>query len=359
MKGQKHIFIIEDNDMIRENVVDILTIHDFKITAFSDGNIAIKEIKKIKPDLVLCDIMMPALPGYKVLEALKDDVATAMIPFIFVTSKSEKTDVRSGMDLGADDYLTKPFTIKELISTVNARLEKAEKEKNSFNYKLDDLSHIISHEYNTPLNGILGLTSLLADNENNISADDAAAYLASINKAGERLKKTNERLINFINIEKTALIANSKTLNSNDALAYVYKAASNFATKYQRLQDYQITPNITLADFSIINSDCFYIIIDELLDNCFKYALSNTMINIQLTDVNETLALKITNEGVFNSQNSTSEAGLKKYFESKNGFGIGLYMVDKINKLLNLDFNIQQKGTEVETTIKFNISIPN
>ncbi|AFZ23657.1 EAL domain-containing protein [Cylindrospermum stagnale PCC 7417] len=118
------ILVIEDEESVRENLLDLLAAEDFETIAAANGkvgvNLAVSEI----PDLILCDMMMPEVDGYGVLTALRQDPSTATIPFIFLTAKSAKADFRQGMDMGADDYLTKPFTRAELLSAIMNRLEK-------------------------------------------------------------------------------------------------------------------------------------------------------------------------------------------------------------------------------------------
>ncbi|TAE57313.1 MAG: EAL domain-containing protein [Nostocales cyanobacterium] len=118
------ILVIEDEESVRENLLDLLTAEEFETVAADNGkiglNLAISEI----PDLILCDMMMPELDGYGVLKALRQQPLTATIPFIFLTAKSAKSDFRQGMDMGADDYLTKPFTRAELLSAIINKLEK-------------------------------------------------------------------------------------------------------------------------------------------------------------------------------------------------------------------------------------------
>ncbi|MCR9228136.1 MAG: response regulator [Flavobacteriaceae bacterium] len=121
----KKILLVEDDTSLRENVAELLELSGFKVCSASHGKIAVDMAKKELPDLVLCDIMMPELDGYGVLEELSSDQSTRHIPFIFVSAKTEKQDVRRGMNLGADDYLTKPFEEEELLSAIECRLEKA------------------------------------------------------------------------------------------------------------------------------------------------------------------------------------------------------------------------------------------
>jgi DNA-binding response OmpR family regulator len=126
----KKILLVEDDTSLRENVAELLELSGFEVCTASNGLIAVDMAKKELPDLVLCDIMMPELDGYGVLEELSSHDSTRQIPFIFVSAKTEKQDVRRGMNLGADDYLTKPFEEEELLSAIECRLEKA-KQMNS------------------------------------------------------------------------------------------------------------------------------------------------------------------------------------------------------------------------------------
>lgn len=125
----KKIVVIEDDELIRENVVDFLSLSSFDVRGFSEGIPALESINKEIPDLILCDISLPGLSGHDILGKLKENDATAEIPFVFLSAHAEKSDVRNSMDMGADDYLIKPFTMKQLFASVNSRLEKAEKSK--------------------------------------------------------------------------------------------------------------------------------------------------------------------------------------------------------------------------------------
>ncbi|MEH2249130.1 EAL domain-containing response regulator [Nostoc sp.] len=118
------ILIIEDEEAVRENILDLLEAEDFETLAAANGRIGVHLAISEVPDLILCDMMMPEIDGYGVLTALRQDPSTAIIPFIFLTAKSAKSDFRQGMDMGADDYITKPFTRAELLNAIMNRLEK-------------------------------------------------------------------------------------------------------------------------------------------------------------------------------------------------------------------------------------------
>ena len=127
----KKILIIEDNDEVRENTAEILELSDYEVMTASNGKEGVSIALKEKPDLIVCDIMMPQLDGYGVLHLLSKHKETSTIPFIFLTAKSEKQDFRKGMELGADDYITKPFEGTELLNAIETRLKKTEQFKAS------------------------------------------------------------------------------------------------------------------------------------------------------------------------------------------------------------------------------------
>ena len=113
------ILVIEDNEFIRENVAEMLMLSDYKVLMAPNGLVGVDMILAHTPDLILCDIMMPGMDGYGVLDAMKKDPRSMNIPFVFMTSKSEKGDISSAMMLGADDYIVKPFDCNELVTKID------------------------------------------------------------------------------------------------------------------------------------------------------------------------------------------------------------------------------------------------
>ena len=121
----KTILVIEDEPEMRRNLTTILRLEKFHPLPAANGRVGVQLAKKEKPDLILCDVMMTELDGYGVIAALRADAETVTIPFIFLTAKGEKPDIRTGMNLGADDYLTKPVAKADLLAAIRSRLERA------------------------------------------------------------------------------------------------------------------------------------------------------------------------------------------------------------------------------------------
>jgi CRP-like cAMP-binding protein/CheY-like chemotaxis protein len=120
----KKILLIEDNFEMRENIAEILELADYEVHIAENGKVGVEKAKKELPHIIICDVMMPELDGYGVLYMLGKNTATRNIPFIFLTAKSEQSDFRKGMNMGADDYLTKPFDETELLEAIERRLQK-------------------------------------------------------------------------------------------------------------------------------------------------------------------------------------------------------------------------------------------
>lgn len=155
---KKKILIIEDNEDIRESSVEILELADFEVLQAVNGKIGVELAQRHLPDMILCDIMMPELDGYGVLYLLSKNPDTANIPFIFLTAKAERADMRKGMEMGADDYLTKPFDDMELLNTIESRFLKKDKLEAFYSKSFESLKLLANQNQ-----GLDELKSIIAD----------------------------------------------------------------------------------------------------------------------------------------------------------------------------------------------------
>lgn len=141
---KSHILIIEDNEEIRENTAEILELANYRVSTAENGKVGIEKAQADKPDLIICDVMMPVLDGYGVLHLIHKNDELAGIPFIFLTAKSERSDFRKGMEMGADDYITKPFTDIELLNAVESRLKKVALMKKEYAPGLEGMQDMLN-----------------------------------------------------------------------------------------------------------------------------------------------------------------------------------------------------------------------
>ncbi len=142
----KHLLLIEDNIEIRENTAEILELAGYKVQTAENGKVGVEMALKEKPDLIICDIMMPVLDGYGVLHLLNKNPELTGIPFIFLTAKAERSDFRKGMEMGADDYITKPFSDIELLNAVESRIKKTELLAKNYSTDVDGMNQML-HEF--------------------------------------------------------------------------------------------------------------------------------------------------------------------------------------------------------------------
>jgi len=160
---EKRILVIDDERALKENIIEILELENYICQGASDGEDGLKQVYEFRPDLILCDIKMPKHDGHWLLDQIKNDVSLAHIPFVFITAKVEARDIRSGMDLGADDYLTKPFTREVLLNSILARFKRIEALMNAISQDVTNSSDTPTFEHEVLLERLKILTKAEAE----------------------------------------------------------------------------------------------------------------------------------------------------------------------------------------------------
>lgn len=138
----KKILVVEDERVLQKNIIKILRLEGFEVIGADDGASGVTCARQESPDLIVCDVMMPEMDGYEVLQTLQEDVDTALIPFIFLTAKTDRSDMRQGFEMGADDYLVKPFDADELLRAIEARFKKQEMMVNRLSSLSEELGRL-------------------------------------------------------------------------------------------------------------------------------------------------------------------------------------------------------------------------
>ena len=159
----KQILLIEDNDEIRENTAEILELASYKVRTAANGKLGVEMALEEKPDIIICDIMMPVLDGYGVLHLINKNPDLKGIPFIFLTAKSERSDFRKGMELGADDYISKPFTDTELLSAIEGRFKKVDLLKKQYGSDIEGVNQLLND-----FSGKAGVSDLTENRNTNL-----------------------------------------------------------------------------------------------------------------------------------------------------------------------------------------------
>lgn len=351
------ILVIEDEQDVRDDIVEILAYEGYDVFAAANGPQGIETAREIKPDLIVCDIIMPGLDGYGVLQEVRADSAIGLTPFIFLTALASRGDQRQGMELGADDYLTKPFTLEELTSAVRTRLIKQSRLHDAYLAQLenvrDSLVYTLPHELRTPLVTILGYADLLSQDTTDEFTRNAAY---SILRSGNRLHRVIENYLLYAQLaliesdpERSALMQNQTI---DDVSSVIPTCILQIAENSNRKDDlrYQIEPQrIRIAP------DTLHKILTELMENAFKFSHAGTIVTVEGQRENEVYLIAIEDQGRGMSREQIEQINAHVQFERKlyeqQGVGMGLAIARKMTTLSNGHFTIQSqpgRGTRVE-----------
>ena len=354
----KKILLIEDDKTLREEISDLLKFENYDVLVADNGKSGLLKAITCVPDLILCDIMMPEMDGLEVLSKVKTNNSTRLIPFIFLTALADRHEVRTGMQTGADDYLTKPFSTKELLMIISKCFEKTIFITEMVEQELSDLrNNIITqlpHELRTPLNGIIGLGEYLAENSEGLKPSDIKEIGDNLLISGNQLNDTINKFLLYIQLEinsATYLSGNIATLPSS----VLNETTAMIAKKYNRSADLIVTMD---ESKSILYSDLFSIAVKEITDNAFKFSETGTPVSVQIITKNSTSELIVHNTGRFFPEGSIPRIGAFMQFERQRfeqaGTGMGLIISKKIVAMLNgtIEINSTSKtGTTVIVTI--------
>ncbi|MBD2534052.1 response regulator [Nostoc flagelliforme FACHB-838] len=355
----KKLLVIEDEAPVRANILELLKAKNFNTNEAENGHIGVQMALEHLPDLIICDVMMPGLDGYGVFNTLRQNSLTATIPFIFLTAKADTADLRMGMSLGADDYLTKPFRARELLQTITTRLEKQAILEKQQAQRLDQLRSSITlslpHELRTPLNGIIGLSEVMIDHFDSLSLAESLEILEDIRASGNRLHRLIQNFLLYAKLEivktdseQVTFFRSHQTLCANQVIAEEAILKACFVNREADLHLQLID-----ADLQIINSHLSKLI-EELLDNAFKFSNTGSPVRITTWQENSFFVLCVSNYGRGMSIEQISSVGAHQQFERKlyeqQGSGLGLSIAVQIAKLYGGKLIIESIPTQ-QTTI--------
>jgi len=354
------ILVIEDAHLLRNDLLETLALEGYDVMGAQNGLEGVQVARQYHPDLIVCDIMMPELDGYGVLEELRDDPIMAAIPFIFMTAKTDKSDIRFGMGLGADDYLTKPFLTSDLLKSIRARLGKRDIVHQQAERKLQELRENIltalPHELRTPLNTIIGFSEMMMADAPDLEAGRVTEWASHINQAALRLYRLIENYLVYVRLEmmrndpeKLAIAQSARTADAN--LLIQFQAAQK-AQVFRRVADLQFelqdSQEIHIAEHDLAK------VIDELVDNACKFSEPDTTVEVVSKQTNGQYTVCITNYGRGMTAEQISSIGAYMQFDrwlyEQQGTGLGLVIVQRIIELVGGSLAIESVPDQ-ETTV--------
>lgn len=353
-RRMKKILVVDDQLEILEAVSYILKTHGYDVADAEDGRRGLELARAFRPDLILCDIMMPDMNGYDVLRAIRYDLDLSGTPFVFLTGKARPEDMRAGMNLGADDYLTKPFSAEELLAAVSTQLEKYGAQRERFQHQIDllrrGLSTILPHELRTPLTLILAHSSLLLEAYDTLGDDSVLDSIRSIHEAGSRLHRLVENLLIYVELESDESLRLEHP--HTEAIHRVVRdAVRRVAIDHHRVEDVEVEMpkgDLKMHPFHLRK------LIEELLGNALKFSPMGSLVSVTGRRQGKTLEIVVADRGrgMTEEQIQHAEAYIqfnRQQFEQQ-GSGLGLAIARRVAKLYNGSVAITSKP-RVGTTV--------
>lgn len=361
----KKILVIDDAEFILDSTSTLLSFEGYEVYTASDGVEGVAAAKEHAPDLILCDISMPNLDGYGVIQQLRANKETVSTPFIFLTAFTEKQNMRMGMELGADDFLVKPYTRDELLAAIESQWKKNKIVQDKIQSKVDEvgknLNYALPHEFRTVINQVKGSAKLLENSGEDIAKEEVKELTQDIMSSCDRLLKITENFLLYVRIESLAsnpeLKRKLRLMETHEPGALFYDLLNNVAMRFDRFDDIVIgeIPDTILIEMS---SESFHKITDELLDNAFKFSDKGTPITLNLWMEHKKMCISIEDKGRGMSQDMINNIGAYIQFErnmyEQQGVGLGLVIAKRMIELHDGEFkidSIENEGTKVTFSI--------
>ncbi|POY41428.1 hybrid sensor histidine kinase/response regulator [Flavobacterium alvei] len=348
--NKKKILLVDDDVNLRETINELLILEKFETRTAENGQIALDILDLWIPDLIICDIMMPVMDGETFQKIIYGNKNFSTIPFIFLTAMNEEGLIRKCFNEGADDFLTKPFKINELLKTIEIKIERFNKIKNSNNLYLGEKKYFC-HEINTPLNGILESIDLLINNSDNFEQSEINDFYEAIKISGERLYRNTQ---NIVLLEE---IKNNKIELFNIDISEIKGVFRNVLGKIllnYKKQENRIVSKLRTSKLEISEKNLSFILF-ELLDNALKFSPKNKKVIIEGSRYDDNLyEIRIFDSGIGFKEEELQiiDAGVQFHRDKyeQQGLGLGLYLSKLIVKqsdgLMSI-FSKENEGTKI------------
>jgi len=365
MTLKRKILVVDDAEFILESTATLLGFEGYDVVTACDGVEGVAMALEHAPDLILCDISMPNLDGYGVIEQIRKNEKTATTPFIFLTAFTEKSNMRLGMEKGADDFLVKPYTREELVAAIEAQWKKHSIIEKQVQEKVDEVgknvTYALPHEFRTVINQVMGSARFLLSNPEQIEPEEIKELAGDILSSAQRLQRITENFLIYVRIESIASNLEKKRqlrmMHTDEPCAMIADMAPHISQRFDRLDDLSIG-NLVEHLLSEISTETLHKIIDELLDNAFKFSEPGTKVSVDTWFEDNYLYVKISDNGRGIPSEKINNVGAYVQFErtmyEQQGVGLGLVIAKRFVELHDGIFRIEA-GEERGTTITFSI----
>jgi signal transduction histidine kinase len=361
------ILVIEDETNLRENIIDILRLEGYDVLSAPDGSAGVEVARQAQPELIICDIAMPVMDGYDALLHLRSHPDTVSTPFIFLTARADRTNIRHGMELGADDYITKPFSKAELLAAVQSRLKRRDDVFKKATIEVEAvkkrLARLISHELRTPMNSITLAQHMITQQFDQLSKEDIKELLAIFVADSRRLSHLTEQVVLMTHID-TGLL-NPVTLQNygqNCEIVPIIASAINMARDFaRRNHDGEIQTDEHAKDALLhCHPPSLTHALAELIVNGLDFSPPDSPVQLTQWQVGDRVWVQVSDQGRGIPLEDIEEA-LKPFEQirrekyEQQGLGLGLSLAKEIVEIHGGSLQIQS-GLDQGTTVY--VSLP-
>jgi CheY-like chemotaxis protein/anti-sigma regulatory factor (Ser/Thr protein kinase) len=361
----KKILVIDDAEFILESTSTLLKFEGYEVYTAMNGEEGVKIANEIIPDLILCDISMPIMDGYKALELIRQNHALSTVPFIFLTAYTEKGNMRQGMEKGADDYLVKPYSRDELIAAIDAQWNKYHLIEQRVQKKVDEVgrnvTYALPHEFRTALNEVIGSAKFLCSGADDVTKEEVKEIADDIVFSANRLLKITENFLIFVSIESFAMNPEKRkllrTFRTEEPESLIKDLSNMISSKHERIDDLYLEANAEHVSIEM-GSENFYKLFTELLDNAFRFSIAGKKVNVRLSIDDCSFLMEIEDEGRGMSREQIKNIAALTQFErtiyEQQGVGLGLVIAKKLVEIHDGKFDIlseEGKGTLIKCSL--------
>ncbi len=356
------ILLVDDEQVNLELFSTILEEEGYRIITAQSARGALDQLQKERPDLIISDIYMPDMGGFEFYEEVQKNQDLRSVPFIFLSALSDRQHVHEGKELGADDYLTKPVDIDELVTTVKGKLKRAASLRSAMQSEFETLKEQIlatlSHELNTPLTYIIGFSEIISSSESQIPMEELKEFAGLIRQGGGRLKNLVDDFLETVQIDsgKTEdyYLKSRKEFNLSDAALALAKEYSALAAEKNIKFQSDLPDQLLVVGSETLIKDA----IGRLLSNALKFT-SEGRITLCAVREGDIVRLEVTDTGVGIPAPELAHVCEKFYQVNKDkqqqqGSGLGLYIADNLARVNHCELNISSTegvGTKVTLNI--------
>lgn len=361
----KTILLVEDDDMLLAIADETLSLAGYQVITARDGQEALDVMKQTRPDLILSDIRMPRVDGIELFLRVRREPTLTEIPFMFVSAKAENADLRKGLSLGADDYITKPYCSDDLLCSIRSRLERVALLTGNRKRQQQFLTRVLPHELRTPLAGIMGYAELMTD-----TADQGAPLPPhELKEYGENLRISGARLLRVADdfslwawLEATGAGRKfsdetlSRTWMPTDRLINSF---AKHAQAYQRIEDLRV--NLEQSEVQVL-VEGLETVINHLVENALKFSRQGTPIVIAGRATDTWYELSVSDQGTGMSDTEIANISPLRQFDrerrEQQGLGMGLVLARTFADVAGGKFALEPNTSGIGLTARLSLRRP-